>query len=39
MLDHSKAALESAEYETLLPPLKPMAAMQPIVLCSNVQIF
>jgi hypothetical protein len=39
MLDQSKAILESAEYQTLLPPLKPMAPMQPIVLCSNVQIW
>ena len=38
ILDQSKAVLESVEYQRLLPPLKPIAPMQPIVLCSNVQI-
>jgi len=38
ILDQSKAILESAEHQAMLLPLKPMAPMRPIVLCSNVQI-
>ncbi len=38
MLDQSRTICESAEYQTMLPPLKSTAPMQPIVLCSNVQI-